>query len=118
MSYIIDGVTIRNPMNISEGNSTQMAQVRTLKGRIGRDYFGDNKRSWTFDYKNVTPAEQLVIKNLYYSYLNTGAVKTFESTEAAYIVSPTLCHLDLAQRKFSVGGTTYISDFSLTLLEA
>jgi hypothetical protein len=118
MSYILAGTTIRNPMTIAEGNSTQTAQVRPLSGGISRDLFGSNKRVWTFEYRNTKKAAYDAINAIYQQYLTTGAAQTFQSTETNYTISSTSVHVDLLLRKFSVSGSDYLSDFTLTLTEA
>lgn len=118
MSYLLDSAEIRRPMNMEERNSTQFAQQRPLRGNVTRDYFGLNKRVWTLDYMNTPKTDYDTIKTIYDSYLSTGAAKTFSSTEASYTVSSISVHIDLTRRRFSVGGTDYISDFSLVLTEA
>jgi hypothetical protein len=118
VSYLLASTEIRRPNNLEEGNSTQFAQNRTLSGAVTRDYFGSNKRGWIFDYVNVSKADYDTIKAIYDSYLASGTAQTFSSTEANYPVTATTVHVDLARRRFSVGGTDYISDFSLILTEA
>lgn len=118
MSYLLDSTTIRSPHNIEETTVDQYAQVKTLDGTVSRDYFGDTKRIWSLDYTNAQGTEYQTIKTIVDAYKSTGATKTFESTEANYTISSTLCHLDLTRRRFSVGGTDYISDFTLILTEA
>lgn len=116
--YILDGSTIRSPMEMTEENTTQTVQHRTLDGTVSRDQFGDNKRRWILQYRNVTKADYDTIKAIYDSYLSTGTVKTFQSTETNYTVASTNVHVDLLEREFSVGGTSYISDFDLILTES
>lgn len=118
MAYLLDAQTIRNPHSIDESNSTQYAQQRTLDGSIGRDYFGDNKRTWTLAYRNVKKTDYDTIKAIYDSYLANGTTKTWEVTETNYTVSSTSVHIDLVQRNFSISGSSYISDFDLILTEA
>lgn len=118
MAYILNSTTIRSPHSFSESNNTQMAQNRTLDGSINRDHFGDNKRTWTLEYQNVTPSDYNTIKGIYDSYLTDSQAKTFEITETNYTISETNVHVDLVERGFSIRGTSYISDFSLVLTEA
>lgn len=117
MSYILNGSEIRSPSTLEELNSTQYAQQRTLNGMIGRDYFGSNKRIWQLDYNTVNATDYSTIKTLYNTYL-AGATLTWEITEPNYTVSQTNVHVDLLERGFSVKGTDYLSDFTLTLTEA
>lgn len=118
MAYILDGTNIKNPTSGGESNSTQYAQQRTLSGRVGRDYFGSNKRVWVYHYVNTKKTDYDVIKGIYDSYLNTGTAKSWQVTEPNYTVSSTTVHIDLQERRFSVRGTDYISDFDLILTEA
>lgn len=118
MAYLLDGSTIRAPYEIDETNSTQFAQQRTLRGVVGRDYFGLNKRIWTMSYKNTKKADYDTIKAIYTSYLSTATGKTFQSTETNYTITSTVVHLDLIDRKFSIRGSDYLSDFDLILTEA
>lgn len=118
MSYLLDSVAIRRPMNMQEQNTTQFAQNRTLVGSIARDYFGSNKRVWVLDFTNTTPADYTTIQTIYSSYLSTGAAKSWSVTETNYTIASTSVHIDLTQRTFSIAGTTYISDFTLVLTEA
>jgi hypothetical protein len=118
MSYILAGSSIRNPYEITETNSTQVAQNRTLSGAVTRDYFGSNKRIWRLRYRNTKKADYDTIKTIYDSYLSTATAQTWESTETNYTIAATTVHIDLQEREFSVRGTDYISDFDLTLIEA
>lgn len=118
MSFNLDSVAIRAPMNMSEDNSTQVAQQRTLSGAVNRDYFGSNKRVWTLQYRNTKKAAYDAINTIYQSYLTLGTAKSWSVTETNYAVSATTVHIDLITRKFSVSGLDYISDFDLILTEA
>lgn len=117
MSYLLDAQTIRNPYQISERNSTQVAQNRTLSGAITRDYFGSNKRVWILNYRNTKKADYDTIKAIYVSYLADAIAKSWSVTETNYTVSATTVHVDLLDRDFSVRGEDYISDFDLILTE-
>lgn len=118
MSYLLAATQIKAPDTLNETNSTQVAQQRTLSGAVGRDYFGSNKRVWTLQYKNCKKSAYDTINAIYQTYLSTGAAVSWESTEANYTVSATTVHVDLLTRGFSVQGSDYISDFTLTLVEA
>lgn len=118
MPYVLDGSIIRSPHNISENTVDQYAQQKALNGTVSRDYFGSTKRVWAFDYMNTKPGDYTTIKSIVDSYKSTALAKTFESTESGYTIAETEVHLDLTQREFSVGGETYISDFTLVLTEA
>ena len=117
MAYLLDGSNIRAPYEIEETNSTQFAQQRTLKGIIGRDFFGLNKRIWRMTYKNTKKTDYDIIYAIYASYLSTATGKSFESTETNYIIASTTVHIDLLQRGFSIRGSDYLSDFELILTE-
>lgn len=116
--YTLDGTDIRAPSEFSEGNSTQVAQHRTLDGSIKRDYFGNNKKVWSLRYNNVNKTDYDTINTIYQSYLSTATAKTWVVSETNYTVSSTTVHIDLLQRGFSVKGSDYISDFDLILTEA
>lgn len=116
--FILDGTTIKGPGQISESNSTQTAQQRTLDGSVNRDMMGSNKRVWVLSYENVNPTDYNTIKAKHTAYLNTGTVVTFESTESNYTIASTNVHIDVQQRGFKVRGSSYISDFDLILSEA
>lgn len=118
MSYLLDAQAIKNPQAISESNNTQSAQHRTLDGTISRDYFGNNKRVWTLEYRNTQKTEYDTIYAIYASYLSTGNTKSWQITETNYTISLTNVHIDLVERGFSVRGEDYISDFTLILTEA
>lgn len=118
MSYILSATTIRSPMAISEANSTQVAQQRTLSGAVNRDYFGSNKRVWTLQYRNTKKADYDTINTIYTAYLSSGTAVSWSSTETNYSIASTTVHIDLLQRGLSTPGTDYISDFDLVLTEA
>ena len=118
MSFLLASTAIRVPLTIEESNSTQVAQQRTLSGRVNRDYFGSNKRVWNLEYKNTNPTAFTVINNIYQTYLSTGTAQTWQVTETNYTVSATTVHIDLQVRQFGVRGSSYISDFTLILTEA
>jgi hypothetical protein len=118
MSYVLASTSIKPPKNINEANSTQFAVQRVLTGAIGRQYFGSNKRVWTLNYENTNKNDYDIIRAIYNDYLNTGNLKSWQVTETNYSISATYVHVDLTGRDFKVGGTDYISDFTLTLTEA
>lgn len=118
MAYLLDSTTIKNPTSGGEVNATQYAQQQTLAGAIGRDYFGDNKRVWKYDYINCNKTDYNIIRAIYDSYLSTGNAKDWQVTETNYSVATTTVHIDLQERSFSVKGTDYLSDFTLILTEA
>jgi hypothetical protein len=117
MSYLLDGTTIRAPHNIEETTVDVYAQQKTLSGTVGRDYFGSVKRIWVLDYMDTKTTDYTTIKTIVDAYKSTVTAKTFQSTEANYTIASTSCHLDLTKRRFSIGGTSYISDFTLVLTE-
>lgn len=118
MSYLLSATTIRAPQELTETNSTQYAQQRTLSGTVGRDYFGSNKRVWVLSYQNTKKADYDTIKTIYDSYLSTATAIAWQVTETNYTIAATTVHIDLQERGFSVRGTDYISDFDLILTEA
>lgn len=118
MAYLLSSTTIRRPFEITESNSTQIAQNRTLDGSITRDFFGSNKRIWTLNYKNTNINDFNIIDAIYTTYLASGTAVSFESTESNYTISAVNVHVDLQERNFNVRGSSYISDFSLILIEA
>lgn len=118
MAYLLNSVSLKSPANLEVANSTQVAQNRTLSGAVTRDYFGSNKRVWTLDYSNTNQTDFTAMNAIYQNYLTTGTAQSWSVTETNYTVTATTVHVDLQQRKFSVGGTDYISDFSLILTEA
>lgn len=118
MAYLLDSTTIRSPNNIDEETVDQFAQHKTLDGAVRRDYFGDTKRIWMFDYVNTNPTDLSTIKTIVDAYKSTGTTKTFESTETNYTIAETSVHLSLTKRVFRVKGTDYLSDFTLVMAEA
>ncbi len=118
MSFILGGTTIRTPNGITEGNSTQEAINRTINGSVNSDLFGSNKRVWQFSYNKCKKTDYDTINTIYQSYLLLGTPKSLQSTEANYTIASTNVHVKLTDRNFSVGGSNYLSDFTLTLIEA
>lgn len=118
MAYLLAATPIKAPSQLEESNSTQMAQVRTLSGRVNRDYFGANKRSWVLSYRNASKADWDAIKAIRDNYQATETPVAWEVTETNYTISATTVHVDLEARGFRVGGEDYLSDFSLILKEA
>lgn len=116
--YILQGTNIKRPSSIEASNSTQMAQQRTLSGAVNRDYFGANKKVWVLEYQNCNKTDFDVIDTIYQAYLSTKTARTWEITETNYDVNQTNVHVDLVIRSFRVKGSDYISDFTLTLVEA
>lgn len=117
MAYILDGVNIKRPNTFEESNDTQLAQNRTLDGSITRDHFGDNKRTWKLQYRNVNNTDYNTINTIYQAYLSDEMTKSWQVTETNYAVSSTSVHIDLKERGFSIKGTDYLSDFDLILTE-
>lgn len=118
MAYVLAGTNIRAPQSLEESNSTQYAQQRTLSGTVGRDYFGSNKKVWELNYENTKKADYDTINAIYATYLSTGASQTWAVTETNYAITSTNVHVDLQVRRFTMSGTSYISDFTLILTEA
>lgn len=118
MAYLLNATEIKRPQSLEETNNTQYAQQRTLQGTVNRDYFGSNKRVWKLEYKNIQKADYDIIKSIYDSYLSSGTAVAWSSTETNYTISATTVHVNLDSRGFSVGGSDYISSFSLILSEA
>lgn len=118
MSYTLNGTDIRPPSNMNEKNVTQYAQQKTLSGAVGRDYFGNNKRTWVLSYNNVNATDYSTINTIYQAYLSTGSAKSWAVSEANYTVTATTVHIDLLDRGFSTNGTDYLSSFDLILTEA
>lgn len=118
MSYILSGTTIKKPQAITEDNSTQVTQIRTLSGAVNRDFFGSNKRIWSCDYSTITKADYDTINAIYQAYLLSGNPVTWQSTESNYVIASTNVHVDLLSRGFTYKGGSYLSDFTLILTEA
>lgn len=117
IAYILNGITIPMPHHISEENGTQYVQHRVIEGDINRDFFGNNKRVWTLQYRNSKKTNYDVIKSIYDHYLTSGQFATWEIQGDNYSVSETNVHIELPERHFSTAGRSYISDYELTLLE-
>lgn len=120
MSFVLDGTTIRKPTNMTEDNSTQVAENRTLGGNVNRDYFGNNKNIFTLHYDNVNYTDWSAINTIYQSFLTTKTAKTFIINDSGYngaAVTTRNCHVDLLTRDFKIPGSTYLSDFVLILTE-
>lgn len=118
MPYLLSATTIRRPNAMTEDNSTQVAEIRTLAGSVKRDFFGSNKRIWKLEYQNIEKTDYDTINTIYQAYLTAGSPVTFQITETNYAVASTNVHIDLLSRGFSVRGVNYISDFTLILVEA
>jgi len=118
MAYVLNGTTIRAPSNMTESNSTQMAQQRTLSGAVNRDYFGSNKRVWTLNYDNLNQTDYSTLNTIYQAYLSAGTARTWQVTETNYSVSSTSVHVDIPQRGFTIPGTDYLSNVTMVLTEA
>lgn len=116
IAYILNGVTIRSPHKITESNSTQYAQNRVLEGDINRDFFGDNKRVWSLDYRNLNKADYDEIKTLYELYLQ-GSSLSWSITGDNYAVAATNVHVELKQKQMDNTGPHYLSNFRLILYE-
>lgn len=118
MPYYLDGTPIRAPHDFKEEITNQYAQNRTLDGSINRDYFGDLKRVWTLQFVNMKLSDYTTVRTIYDSYLASFAAKTWLVDETNYTVSQTSVHLNMDSREFSIRGSDYLSDVTLTLTEA
>lgn len=118
MAYVLSSTTLKRPTGITEYNSTQVSQQRTLDGSYKRDYFGDNKRKWILEYRNTNKTDYDTANTIYQAYLADETAKTWEVTETNYTISQTSVHVDLLERDFSIRGLSYISDFDIILTEA
>lgn len=114
--YVLAGITIRRPTSMKEQNSTQMAQNRVLSGGNSRDYFGSNKRVWPLEYKNLNVTDYTTIYNIYLAYLANKVPVTWVVGEGNYAITATVM-IDFPERDFSIPGSTYLSDNTLTLTE-
>lgn len=118
ITYVLNGIVIPPPQEMTETNSTLYAQIRVLQGDVSRKYYGDNKRMWILSYKNTKVATYDLIKELYDLYLNTNNLITWQITGDNYYVNESSVHIDIPRRTFSNSGETYISTFNLILTEA
>ncbi len=118
MAYTLEGTSIRAPTDMGEDNSTLYAAQRPLAGNNARDYFGSNKRVWTLNYRNLNITDFGVINTIYQNYLTSKAAVAWAISETNYTVNATTVHVDLASRQFSIPGSDYLSDATLTLTEA
>lgn len=121
MAFVLGGTTIRKPNSMTEDNSTQVAQQRTLSGNVSRDYFGSNKNVFTLKYEHVNYSDWSTINGLYQSYLTNKTTKSFQITDSNYNGAGSTSrnvHIDLLSRDFNSGGTSFLSDFTLILTEA
>lgn len=118
MAYLLSATTLRRPNAMTEDNSTQVTEVRTLSGAVNRDYFGSRKRRWQLDYQNLEKADYDTINTIYLAYIASGSPVAFQCTETNYAVASTNVHVDLLSRGFTVRGSNYLSDFTLILTEA
>lgn len=118
MAYILDGTNIKAPQDMVEENDTQTVENRVLSGSRARDQFGSNKRRWILKYENIQKADYDTINTKYQAYLSTGTVLSWQVTETNYTVAATTVHVDLLERGFEVGGSSYLSSFTVTLTEA
>ncbi len=118
MPYYLNTQLIRSPSSMTETNSSQVAQQRTLAGTVNRDYFGSNKRIWTLEFNSVNKDDYFTIKSQYNTYLTNFTAQAWEITENNYFINQTYVHVDLLERRFTVKGNSYISDFTLILTEA
>lgn len=117
MSYSLGGTAIRRPTTMHESNNTQYAANRVLSGANTRDYFGANKRVWTLNYKTLNATDFATIYAVYQAFLTNKMPITFVVTEGNYPVNTTV-HVDFPDRDFSIPGSSYLSDNTLTLTEA
>jgi hypothetical protein len=118
MPYYLADDLIRSPSSLSEENNTQFAQNRTLDGGVTRDYFGNIKRVWTLNYDTVNKNDYFTIRAIYNNYLTAKNAINFEITEDNYTILQTQVFMDIPTRDFSVKGTDYLSNFTVTLTEA
>lgn len=117
MGYFLNGTQIRRPSGIKEANSTQSATNRVLSGNVTKDFFGSNKRIWIFDYQNLNATDYATINAIYQAYLSAGSPVSFSSTETNYPITANV-HVEFLERDFSIPGSSYISNNTLTLTEA
>ena len=118
MSYTLAGTVIRPPTSGGEANSTQYAANRVLSGANTRDYFGSNKRVWSYDYKNLNATDYATLNTIYQNYLSTKSAVTWSVNEGNYIVTQTTVLIDFLSRSFNIPGSSYLSDCTLILTEA
>jgi hypothetical protein len=116
MSYTLAGTDFKRPTSIGWSIVSQFAENKTLDGSVSRDYFGSDKNVWQLSYKNVTNTDYLSILALYQDYLTNG-VRYFQTVGESIVVGA-LVHVSLSERQFTVGGSDYLADFTLTLTEA
>lgn len=118
MSYSLAGTQIRRPTTMHENNNTQFAANRVLSGANTRDYFGDNKRIWTLTYKTLNVNDYNTLYTIYQNFLLNKSPVPLVVTEGNYPVPSMNVYIDFPDRDFSIPGSSYLSDNTLTLTEA
>jgi hypothetical protein len=120
VSWLLGGTSIRKANGINEGNSTQVAQNRTLGGNVNRDYFGNNKNIFTLSYQDVNYTDWATINTIYQAFLTDKTARGFQITDTNYNGAASTsrnCHVDLLTRDFKKAGNSFLSDFTLILTE-
>lgn len=115
----LDGLNIRTPNKLTDVTANMYAEQRPLTGSVNRKYYGDTKRAWELEYKNLNQTDYKILRTIYRSYLSAGQTKSLAITGTAYFNAiSTTVHIDMRQVDFPRSGTFYLTNFTLTLKEA
>ncbi len=112
MAYILGGVTLPNPVNVTK-DVIEVAQVNeTLQGHTHKKTLW-RKFKYTLEYN----MEALSTIDNILALFTVDEVKSFESTETNFPVSPVDVLIDFGERNYPGVGKTYVASFKLILTE-
>lgn len=111
------GVSIKRPNELVESRLPVMALQRTMAGSVATDQLNTGNRVWELTYRDVLKSDFDTINDIYQEYLGRDFTMSFQVIQSNYVVPRVQVHIDLQVRSFSVGGSSYLSNFSLILTE-
>ena len=111
MAYLLDSVTLANPVEFSREFIEESGENTSLTGRTTKD-IRNRKERFVLVYRNLTSTEVADILDIF----NDETTKTFEVTETNLTIAATTVHIQLSKRDYIKGGE-YRADITIVLTE-
>jgi hypothetical protein len=111
MAYILNGTTIKNPVDFKRDLFEVSGVQTTLNGRTVKD-LRSRKEVYTLEFQHLSSAERNAILAIY----DLQTTVSFQVTETNLTIAETQVHMDIPGREYLKGGD-YLESFTLILTE-
>lgn len=114
MAYTLGGTTIPTPKagNFKINIVETAGVITTLNGTMKKDII-NRKYQYVIRYEKLTQTEVATLVDLW----DDETTKDFAVSETNLTISATSCHVDIADRAYNTGGSSYREDLTLILTE-